>query len=619
MNTTTAESPTMLVRAASVSGSLDVEARTIDVIFASETPVRRRSWETGLYDEVLLCGRANVDLSRADNMSLLDTHGAYSLDDRLGAVMPGSVRFERGQVIAKVKLSRKGRAEDLLLDLQDGMSLPISVGYRILQEERTEAPQGGVATVRATLWQPIEISVVPIPADPNAKTRGIEMPEEIIERQEQPQRQARQAVAAEAKRRSDIEAFAGTADLKLDDELVRKSLNDTGCTLEQFRNAVLDKMVADQARTPTFPHSETRGMQDAQETTRRMIANAILHRNGIVDTLEEGARQWRSMSDMDIAKDLLRQRGENVYGGASDIAQRALHTTSDFPIILGDVARQTVLASYRRPNNTFQLFAHRNIVKDLREVRLIDIGSAPDLKLVLEHGEYTSGTIRESADGFTMAKYGRKIGVTEEILINDQLGAVLKLIAEWGRKAAKLEGDLVWDKIINNALMSDGKGLFHADHNNLAAAGTALDKANLIKARLAFRQQKDIDGEPTDIAPKYLFTGAALEIDAQTLIAAAHVPTTVTDAVPQAIKSMVPVYEYRLDKIQTKAWFLFADQNDSIGRGIQYAHLAGYEEPRVSQQPGFDVDGVQFKIKHFFGVGVTDYRFAYKNPGVPLE
>ena len=88
----------MLTRAVEASGSLNVERRTIDVVFASEAPVRRYSWEDGhYYDEILLCGRENVDLSRTGNMALLDSHGAYSLDDRLGAVVPGSVRFERGQ------------------------------------------------------------------------------------------------------------------------------------------------------------------------------------------------------------------------------------------------------------------------------------------------------------------------------------------------------------------------------------------------------------------------------------------------------------------------------------------------------------------------------------------
>ncbi|MBX8803421.1 hypothetical protein HBA92_22155 [Ochrobactrum sp. MR28] len=53
-----------------------------------------------------------------------------------------------------------------------------------------------------------------------------------------------------------------------------------------------------------------------------------------------------------------------------------------------------------------------------------------------------------------------------------------------------------------------------------------------------------------------------------------------------------------------------------MGRGLQYAHLAGNETPFFDQRVGFDVDGIEYKIRHDFGAGVTDYRQGYKNPGV---
>ncbi len=597
--------------------SFNQAARTVDVVLATENEVKRRSWEEGLYTEVLTVSRTAIDTSRLDALPLLDQHDAYSgLSARLGSVLAGSLRIEGGKAIVTAKISRNAGGEALFRDLEDGHVLGASVGYRIDAFEKKDAPSGGLPTIRATRWTPLELSIVSIPADPAATTRAHET-ERTTEMPQQTSEQQRKAVDDEVQRRSDIEAFAGHAGLKLDDELVRKSLKDTNCTMDQFRNAVLDQIVERQGRNPTFPHSETRGMQDAQETTRRLMANAILHRHGLTEKIEDGARQFREMTPVDLARELLRQRGENAYGGSSSVIQRALHSTSDFPIILGDVARQTVMSSYRKPTNTFQLIAHKNIVTDLREVKVIDIGGAPDLKLVNEGGEYTSGTIREAKEGFTMAKYGRKLGVTEELLINDQLGGIMKAIAEWGRKAAKIEGDLIWAAIINNSLkLNDGKPIFDPAHNNVAATGSALTKENLIKARLAFRRQKDIDGEPTDMSPKYLFTGSALEIDAQSLIAAAHVPTTVTDAIPQAIKSLVPIYEPRLDKIPTSAWFLFAGEQDTLGRGLQYAYLAGQEEPVLTSDIGFDVDGITFKLKHYFGWGATDYRFAYRNEGV---
>jgi hypothetical protein len=702
------------------------EDRTVEVCWTTGARVKRYSWDEGYYMEELQVDKKAIRLDRFNAMSLLDTHDHYSMEMRLGTVVPGSVRIEGGKGFATIKLSRKQRADELLQDLRDGHPLPISVGYKIHRYEKTEGADGQLPVLRAIDWEPLELSAVPIPADPEAISRsepkggeveivlvrqdspnaaaaatlqekpmkkreaakaykgeqlealalgaGISRKEnetdealrarlieaydaedkkvredaeaatkraadeEIARRAaaeeaaraagnqppqpqqtagltaEQVKEETRKAVIAERVRQNDIHAIARSLKVAESDDLVRKAIAED-MSVDAFRLAMFEKVVERQNSVQTFPHVETRGMQDAQETTRRMVANAILHRHGAVDKLEDGAREWRSMSAMDIAKELLRARGESTRGSLHDVAQRALHSTSDFPIILGDITRQTLLSAYSMYENTFQLFATRTLLSDFRETKVLDIGSAPDLQRKNEAGEFTSGTVRESEEGMQLHSYGRKIGFTREMLINDQLNAFMQLVSNWGLKAAKLEGDIVWNAIIDNAALKDGKGLFHADHKNLKTPGTALDKTNLIAARLAFRTQTDIDGEAINVTPKYLFTGSALEVDAQTLVAAAHIPATAAEVVPQAIRSLVPVYEHRLDKILTKAWFLFADAQSTMGRGIHYLHLLGSEAPRTNERIGFDVEGVEYTIAHDFGVGLTDYRFAYKNVG----
>jgi hypothetical protein len=632
MSPETVEMQRRAVTATASRTTLNEEDRSIEVCWTTGAAVKRYSYEEGgYYMEELQVDKKAIRLDRFNAMSLLDTHERESMDQRLGTVVPGSLRIDGGKGYVRVKFSRKQRADDVFQDLLDGHPLPISVGYKIHQYEKTDGADGKLPVLRAIDWEPFELSAVAVPADAGAVSRSEEetMSHHVRRAQtfadqppQEPDPAAQRAADEAANRKMTVrEARGFVAELatsigNAEDVAELQAHITRGMSENEVRAALFEIMVKRQNATPTFPHVETRGMQDAQETTRRLVANAIMHRHGSVDKLEDGANQYRGMTTVELARDLLRQRGENHRGGPAEVLKRALHSTSDFPIILGDVAQQTVLASYRKPNNTFQLIAKENLVSDLREVKVIDVGSAPDLKKVMEHGEYTAGTFKDAAEGMTIAKYGRKFGFTLEMLINDQLNIFMQLVANWSQKAAKLEGDLAWAAIIDNAKLKDDKGLFHADHGNLAATGTALDKTNLIAARLAFRQQKDIDGEPTDVAPKYLFTGSALEIDAQNLIAAAHVPATVTDTIPQAIKSLVPIYEPRLDKIATKAWFLFAGQEDTQGRGLQYARLLGHEAPQIEEQKNFDVDGIEFKIRHFFGVGLTDYRFAYKNPGL---
>lgn len=707
--------------------TFDEEARTVEVCWTTGAPVKRYSWDEGYYIEELQVDTKSIRTDRFKAMSLLDTHEQWSMDARLGTVVPNSVRIEKGSGFATIKFSRNARGEAILQDLKDGHPITISVGYKIHEYKKTEGSDGKLPTYRAIDWEPMELSVVPVPADPDATSRseptGKDVDHVLVRQDEtdaassanqvetkpmnkreaaksykgeqlealalgagvtrkenetddalrarllaaydaedaavraaedaekraaeeakkrddatrnapthtatttatteqpapvsadQVAEQSRSAVANERKRVRDINDLARSAGFKADDEMVRKAI-DEGTEVDAFRNELFAKMVERQSQSPTFPMVETRGMQDGQETMRRMIANAILHRSGVVDKLEDGAREWRSMPTMDIVKEMMRARGENTRGSLHDIASRALHTTSDFPIILQDITNQIVLAAYQGYENTFQLFASRKVLTDYRETKVIDIGSAPDLLLKNEHGEFKAGSIRESEEGMKLKRYGRSLGFTHEMLVNDQLDAFMDVVRNWGLKVAKLEGDIVWGAIIaNNLVMKDNKALFHNDHKNLISTGTVIDVANLKAARLKFRQQKDIDGESINVTPKYLFVGADNEVEAQQLIASTTTPTKTDDVVPESIKSLVPVYEHRIDSMATKAWFLFADINQAMGRGIHYLHLLGHETPTTAEKIGFRVEGVEFTIAHSFGVGATDYRYALKNPG----
>ena len=64
------------------------EARTVEVVWSTGAAVRRRDpWTGKRYDEVLSLDPAHVDLSRlGSGAPLLNTHGAFDLDDVIGVV-----------------------------------------------------------------------------------------------------------------------------------------------------------------------------------------------------------------------------------------------------------------------------------------------------------------------------------------------------------------------------------------------------------------------------------------------------------------------------------------------------------------------------------------------------
>lgn len=129
--------------------------RTVTLSFASETPVSR--WGDV---EILDCAASSVMLDRLNNGgSFLVNHDT---GDQVGVVVKAWVESKR--LYAKVKLSRSARGEEIFQDILDGIRTLVSVGYRV-HEAVLESIVEGVETFRVMLWEPLELSTVPVPAD----------------------------------------------------------------------------------------------------------------------------------------------------------------------------------------------------------------------------------------------------------------------------------------------------------------------------------------------------------------------------------------------------------------------------------------------------------------------
>ena len=129
------------------------EDRTFEFSFSSEYPVER---SFGL--EVLSHESGAIDLGRLnDGAPLLFNH---DMDRPIGVVERAYLDEDKKKGVSKVRFSRNAFAQEVLADVKDGIMRNISVGYRIKEmEERA-------GEFVATNWEPYEISVVSVPADP---------------------------------------------------------------------------------------------------------------------------------------------------------------------------------------------------------------------------------------------------------------------------------------------------------------------------------------------------------------------------------------------------------------------------------------------------------------------
>lgn len=135
---------------------IDTESRTVEVSFASDTPVSR--W---FGDEVLEITSEAIDLARMQDGGpvLLD----HDRRDHIGVV--DSVRIEGGKARARLRFGNGQRASEIWQDISDGIRRHVSVGYTVDKIE-VEQRKGQPDLVRVKRWQPLEISIVSIPADP---------------------------------------------------------------------------------------------------------------------------------------------------------------------------------------------------------------------------------------------------------------------------------------------------------------------------------------------------------------------------------------------------------------------------------------------------------------------
>lgn len=154
--------------------TIDEEQRTVEVTWTTGARVRRHGFFTDDFDEELSLDEGAVDLGRLNSGApVLNSHNAFDLTSVVGVVERAWIQGPKGRREGRAVLRFSDRAdvEPIWRDMRAGILRNISVGYEVSKWERVER-KGDVALMRASSWTPLELSLVPIPADPRAQVRS---------------------------------------------------------------------------------------------------------------------------------------------------------------------------------------------------------------------------------------------------------------------------------------------------------------------------------------------------------------------------------------------------------------------------------------------------------------
>jgi HK97 family phage major capsid protein/HK97 family phage prohead protease len=136
----------------------DKEKRSFALSFSSEAPVERFFGK-----EILDHGKGSMRMDRLKNgAAVLLNHRAEQLVGVVETAELGSDRVGR----ATVRLGRSALAEQAMQDVEDGILRNVSVGYVVHRFKLDSSDDKEGDTYRAVDWEPVEISLVAVPADP---------------------------------------------------------------------------------------------------------------------------------------------------------------------------------------------------------------------------------------------------------------------------------------------------------------------------------------------------------------------------------------------------------------------------------------------------------------------
>lgn len=608
-------------------------------------------------------------------------HNGYRVAETPGVIESARIENGKGYATVRMVRAGVDPNADMLFEkIADKIVRNVSVGYRTYAVEKTEGIDTKIPTLRAVDWEPYEISSVAMGAEHGAGVRsGADQTTNevtITHNQEQDtmkrklmqqndgnggggvpaapapvvtpdpaiaQRAAEQATQLERTRVSGIAHACRTA--KLDQAFADKLITD-GTALDAARALVIDELAKRSDAIPTDNHVRVTAVegQDERDKWVRGVSASIFEQagansdvakaharaqkgeiSGVIGrefkTIDLDGGEFRGMRFSDIARMVCDRAGlkhRGVYGERLiNLALRA--TTGDFAILLENVTNKSMRASYAVQADSWRRWCGTDSVKDFREANRYMRGAfSGALPVVAEGAEYTNTSIPDGSKiSISTEKRGQIITLSREAMINDDMGALVDVASQFGRKAGQSLEVVAYQQLALNT----GLGPTQADtdpfFDNAArvnvATGSALSVAAIDADRLKMRAQT-FGQDFLDVTPSILLIPVGLESAAKIINESAFDHTSAGDSnKPNPVRGLFSdiVSSPRLTASTTRR-YLFESSKSAFK--MVFLEQSG-EGPTLESEEGFRIDGTQWKARIEFKFNSFDPKLAVTNAG----
>ncbi len=470
--------------------------------------------------------------------------------------------------------------------------------------------------------------------------RGNDMPENKAEIEAQARQAERARVVAiqGIMAMSAVQAIAADDRKKLETEAIKENWSEA-----KLQEAVLARLGdAETGRPVAEPSGDAGGASggthiqagtDVHDKAGEGMTDYLLYRMGLDRDGSIHARvktgEFMGMSAVELARHSLGLSGVKVKGFNRDTiigkaftvraSQGISHTSSDFPAILENALGKALLQGWTETEETWRMIAKVGNIPDFRPAPRAGLSEYPTLPEVPEGGEYKYVTVSDRKETIVLLTYGSILGITRQVLVNDDLSALASMGMKQGRAAARRVGDLVYLVLTGNPVMGqDGIPLFDAQHNNLATVvgPPTVQTVDNMRVLMALQTDSDSNAHGLNVPLQRVIVPKALETQAQVLRASQYDPAdgTNNNRAPNPFQNTFEVVaDPRLDADSAVQWYTSANPNqyDIIEAGF----LEGATDPYLETKEGWSIDGVEFKARIDCAAIPLDFRGLARNAG----